>query len=89
MPVCRKLHDDSHHRILRCEFAPSVGHERHFHRQHFGYTIAGGGVRITDSRGTRELDLATGSSFASQGVDWHEVLNIAETTMVFLIIEPK
>jgi len=89
VPVCDKLHEDSDHRILRCTFPPSVGHERHFHVRHFGYAIAGGRMRITDSSGTREVDPATGSSFASDGVAWHEVLNIGESTVVYLIIEPK
>jgi len=89
VPVCEKLHEDSDQRILRCTFLPSVGHQRHFHDRHFGYAIAGGRMRITDSSGTREVDLATGSSFASDGVAWHEVLNIGDSTVVFLIIEPK
>ena len=89
VPVCELLHEDSDQRILRCTFPPSVGHERHFHGRHFGYAIAGGRMRITDSGGTREVELATGSSFASDGVAWHEVLNIGSSTVVFLIIEPK
>jgi quercetin dioxygenase-like cupin family protein len=88
-PVCAVLHDDAHQRVLRCTFPPSVGHERHFHARHFGYVLAGGRMRITDARGTREADLATGSTFASDGFDWHEVVNVGETTTVFLIIEPK
>ena len=88
-PVCEKLHEDADQRILRCTFPPGVGHERHYHDEHFGYTIAGGRMRITDSSGTREVDLATGISFASDGVVWHEVLNIGDSTTVFLIVEPK
>ena len=87
--VCEKLHENSDQRILRCTFPPGVGHERHFHDQHFGYTIAGGRMKITDSSGTREVDLATGISFVSDGVVWHEVLNIGDSTTVFLIVEPK
>jgi len=87
--VCEKLHEDSDQRILRCTFPPGVGHERHFHDRHFGYTIAGGRMKITDSSGNREVDLATGISFASDGVAWHEVLNIGDSTTVFLIVEPK
>ena len=88
-PVCEKLHEDLDNRILRCSFPPSTGHERHYHDRNFGYAIAGGRMRITDASGTREVDLATGSSFVSDGVDWHEVLNIGETTVVYLIIEPR
>ncbi len=88
-PVCEQLEESSDQRILRCTFAPSVGHERHFHNRHFGYAIAGGRMRITDSSGTREVELATGSSYTSDGVAWHEVVNIGSSTTVFLIIEPK
>lgn len=88
-PVCEKLHEDSENRILRCSFPPAAGHERHFHRRHFGYAIAGGRARITDSSGSREVKLVTGSSFASDGVAWHEVVNIGDSTIVYLIIEPK
>jgi hypothetical protein len=88
-PVCEKLLDDARQRILRCSFAPGVGHERHFHAPHFGYTIVGGRMQITDSDGIREIDVPTGSSFRSDGVDWHEVLNVGETTSVFLIVEAK
>ena len=88
-PVCERLDEDDRQRVLRCTFAPGVGHERHFHAPHFGYAIAGGRMRITDETGVREVDLATASSFTSEGVDWHEVLNVGNTTVVYLIAEPK
>jgi mannose-6-phosphate isomerase-like protein (cupin superfamily) len=88
-PVCEKLHEDAEHRILRCSFAPGVGHERHFHARHFGYAISGGRMRITDHTGTREVDLASGSSFTSDGVAWHEVVNIGTSTVTYLIVEPR
>lgn len=88
-PVCEKLHEDADQRILRCSFPPGVGHERHFHPRHFGYAISGGRMRITDANGTRDVDLATGSSFTSGGVAWHEVVNAGDTTVVYLIVEPK
>ena len=88
-PVCEKLHEDDDHRILRCTFPPGVGHERHFHRRHFGYAISGGRVRIIDASGTRELSLETGSSYSSDGVAWHEIENIGDTTIVYLIVEPR
>ena len=88
-PVCEQLHDDARHRVLRCTFAPGVGHERHYHDAHFGYAIAGGRMRLTDADGSREVDLATGSSYVSEGVAWHEVLNVGDTTVVYLIVEPR
>lgn len=88
-PVCELLHEDSYQRILRCKFAPDTGHERHFHAPHFGYAIEGGRMQITDSAGVREVDLPTGSSFTSEGVEWHEVRNVGGTTVTYLIIERK
>jgi quercetin dioxygenase-like cupin family protein len=87
--VCEKLHDDEHQRILRCTFPPGVGHERHFHPRHFGYALSGGRMRITDAKGVREVDIATGSSFSSEGVAWHEGLNVGDTQVQYLMIEPR
>ena len=87
--VCETLHDDASQRILRCTFPPGVGHERHYHPPHFGYALSGGRVRMTDDRGTRELELQAGSHFTSQGTAWHEILNIGDTTVAYLIVEPK
>lgn len=88
-PVCQRLHEDAVQRILRCTFPPGVGHERHTHVAHFGYALSGGRMRITDERGVREVELATGSSYSSGGTPWHEVLNVGETTVVYLIVEPR
>jgi len=87
--VCELLRDDARQRVLRCTFPPGIGHERHFHAPNFGYALSGGRVRITDPGGTREVDLATGSSFWSDGTAWHEIVNIGDTTVVYLIVEPK
>jgi uncharacterized protein (TIGR02246 family) len=87
--VCEKLHEDLEQRILRCTFAPGVGHERHYHRAHFGYAVAGGRMRINDASGTREMALPAGSSYTSDGVAAHDVLNVGDSTVVYLIVEPK
>ena len=88
-PVCEKLHEDLDHRILRCTFPPGVGHELHYHKPHFGYTLAGGRMRLTDASGTREVDLTTGNTAVSEGTPGHEVLNVGDSTVVYLVVEPK
>jgi quercetin dioxygenase-like cupin family protein len=87
--VCEVLQDNAKLRVLKCTFKPGVGHEKHYHNAHFAYTLSGSKMRINDTTGTREVDVATGSSFFSDGVVWHEALNIGDSTAVFLIIEPK
>lgn len=88
-PVCERLLEDDSQRIPRCTFPPGGGHDLHVHRPHFGYAISGGRMRITDANGVREAAIATGSTFTSTGVHWHEVLNVGDTTVQYLIVESK
>ena len=88
-PVCELLQDTEELRALRCVFAPGVGHERHYHSAHFGYIIEGGLMRITDNDGTRNQETPAGASWVSDGVEWHEVVNIGESKTVYIIVEPK
>jgi quercetin dioxygenase-like cupin family protein len=88
-PVCEVLQDNAKQRILKCSFPPGVGHEKHYHNPHFGYTLKGSKFRITDQNGTKEVNVPSGSIFSKDEVTWHEVLNIGDSTAVFLIIEPK
>lgn len=87
--VCEVLEDDATVRVLRCTFPPGVGHEMHEHAPHFGYTLKGSKFRITDEKGTRELDVPTGYNFFKKEGSTHEVQNIGDSLAVFLIIEPK
>lgn len=87
--VCELLQETDELRAMRCTFPPGIGHERHYHAPHVGYIVEGGTMRITDANGTREQETPAGASWASEGVDWHEALNIGETTTVYIIVEPK
>ena len=87
--VCEKLSEDKHESILRCTFAPGIGHEKHQHNANFGYAISGGKMQITDENGSRVVKLGTNSHFESTGTKWHQILNVGETTVVYLIIESK
>jgi quercetin dioxygenase-like cupin family protein len=87
--VCEVIDDNDKLRVLKCTFAPNVGHEKHYHNPHYGYTIAGSRFRIKDSTGTKEVNVPTGYSFSKDKISTHEVLNIGDSTAVFLIIEYK
>ena len=87
--VCKVLVDNERVRTLKCSFPPGVGHEKHYHKAHFGYTLAGSKFKISDTTGTREVDIPTGYDFYNEKVEWHEVINIGDSTAVFLIVEPK
>ena len=87
--VCEVVKETDDVRILKCVFPPGVGHEKHYHAPHTGYTLSGGKFRMTDSSGTRTVDVPSGTSFGNDQVSIHEVLNVGETTGQFLIIETK
>jgi quercetin dioxygenase-like cupin family protein len=87
--VCEIIRENDKIRTLKCTFPPGVGHEPHYHAEHFGYTIKGSKFRITDKMGTREVNVPTGYEFYNESIEWHEVLNIGDSTAIFLIVEPK
>lgn len=88
-PICEKLFENDKLRTARCTFPPGGGHERHFHPPHWGYIVSGGTMRITDASGTHDRVLTAGSSWWSDGIAWHEAVNIGNTTAVYIIVEPK
>ena len=87
--VCEVLFEDDDTIVLKSTFAPGVGHEKHYHNPHFGYTLAGSVFKITDEKGTRTVDVKTNSSFSKAEISEHEVLNVGDSTGVFLIVEKK
>lgn len=87
--VCEVIQENESIRILKCVFPPGVGHEKHYHQPHSGYTLAGGEFQITDSTGTRTVNVPTGYVFGNEELSMHEVLNVGEKTGEFLIIEYK
>lgn len=87
--VCELLHEDEMIRAIRCTYPPGVGQERHYHPPYFGYVLQGGTLRTTTASGTREGSGTVGASFQSSGVEWHEMVNVGETTAQYLIIEQK
>ncbi|MDO6622069.1 cupin domain-containing protein [Oceanihabitans sp. 1_MG-2023] len=87
--VCKVIHEDKKLRILKCTFAPGVGHEKHKHQPHFGYTLQGGTFKITDTTGTKTVHVKTGTTWSKDKVTQHEVLNVGDSTSVYLIVEHK
>lgn len=87
--VCEVAHETNKVRVLKCTFPPKVGHEKHKHKPHFGYTINGSTFQIIDDKGVREVNVKTGTQFSKDIITEHEVLNVGDSTAVFLIVEHK
>jgi quercetin dioxygenase-like cupin family protein len=86
--VCELLFEDRSVRVARCVFPPGTGHEKHYHNPHFGYVLAGGDLRIQDSKGVREVSTSAGGSWSTSSVTVHEALNIGDNTTSYLVVEP-
>lgn len=46
-------------------------------------------LRITDADGTEERTFGDGASWWSDGVEWHEVVNVGDEESIYLVFEPK
>jgi quercetin dioxygenase-like cupin family protein len=86
---CEKLFEDEKIRVARCTFPPGVGHERHFHPPHYLYVLGAGRVQVTDAKGTRDADVTPGVFRANPRIEWHEILNIGDTPLQYLVMEIK
>jgi beta-alanine degradation protein BauB len=88
-PICELLYENADVRTARCTFPPGGGHDKHYHPPHWGYIIQGGTMRITTAAGTTERVLKSGTSWWSDGIAWHEPINVGTETAVYIIVEPK
>lgn len=88
--VCEVLNEDARVRVLRCTFAPGVGHEMHYHPPHFGYVLSGEStMQITTDVGVADRPVRPGQSFSSDSEIRHAALNIGDEATIYLIVEKK
>ena len=87
--TCEVLFEAATMTAARCVFPPGVGHEKHYHRPHFGYVLEGGTLRISDADGDRVVTTEAGSSWSTEEVTVHEAMNTGDTTTSYLIVEPR
>lgn len=88
-PTCKMLHEDASMRFIQCDFPPGAGHEKHFHPAHYNYVLRGGKARVTTAAGTRDTELVSGSVRMNPAIEWHEVVNLGDAPLSFLIVEPR
>ena len=88
--TCELLDEYEQVRILRCTFPPGVGHERHSHPTgDFGYVLSGGKMQVTNAKGTEVVEDKVGDHWVSGPIEWHEAVNVGDTTLSYLIVEMK
>jgi len=86
---CEKLFEDAQIHIARCTFPSGAMHVCHSHPSYISYVLSGGKAQIQDEKGARQVELCTGSHVDVPPVSWHELTNIGDTTLQFLIVEKK
>jgi quercetin dioxygenase-like cupin family protein len=86
---CEKLYEDAQLLVARCTFPPGSKHVKHFHPGVLSYVLSGGKAQIEDAKGTRQVEPRTGSYNNSPPVPWHELTNVGDTTISYLLIERK
>jgi quercetin dioxygenase-like cupin family protein len=88
--TCELLGEYEQVRVLRCTFPPGVGHERHTHAKgDFGYVLSGGKMQVTSAKGTEVSEDKVGDHWVSGPIEWHEAVNVGDTTLTYLIVEMK
>lgn len=87
--TCELLFEDEKVRVARCVFPPGVGHEKHYHNPHFGYTLEGSTLLIQDASGENEVVTEAGMTWSTDSITVHQALNIGDTTTSYLMVEPK
>jgi len=86
---CEKLFEDAQVRIARCTFPPGATHVCHSHPSYVSYVLSGGKAEVQDDKGTRKVDVVAGTFEDVSPLPWHEVANVGETTLQFLVVEKK
>jgi quercetin dioxygenase-like cupin family protein len=72
---CEKLFEDAQIHIARCTFPSGAMHVCHSHPSYISYVLSGGKAQIQDEKGTRQVELSTGSHVNVPPVPWHELTN--------------
>jgi quercetin dioxygenase-like cupin family protein len=86
---CEKLFEDAQIRIARCTFPPGAVHVRHSHPGYLSYVLSGGKGQIHDEKGTRQVEVRSDTYTNNPPIPWHELTNIGDTSLRYLIIERK
>ena len=87
--LCENLHEDDQIRILRCVFPPGAKHLRHQHPANFAYALSGGKFDVQSPTGRTAFEPVADAAMLSARVPWHEVTNIGDTTVRYIVVEMK
>jgi quercetin dioxygenase-like cupin family protein len=86
---CEKLFEDAQVRVVRCTFPPGAVHVCHSDPSYLTYVVSGGQAQVQDDKGTRKIDVVAGAFTSVPPIPWHELTNVGETTLQYVVVEKK
>jgi quercetin dioxygenase-like cupin family protein len=86
---CERLYEDTQILVVRCTFPPGSKHVKHSHPGHFVYPLSDGRAQIENDSGKRNYEVRAGNHINSPPIAWHEMTNIGDTTLSYVIVERK
>jgi quercetin dioxygenase-like cupin family protein len=86
---CEKIFEDTQIRVARCSFPPGAVHVRHSHPGYLTCVLSGGKGQIEDANGKRLVEPRANTCTNSPPIPWHELTNVGDTTLSYLIVERK
>ena len=86
---CEKLFEDAQVRVARCTFPPGAMHVCHSHPSYLSYVVSGGQAQVQDEKGVRKVNVVAGALADVPPTPWHELINVGDTTLQFVVVEKK
>ena len=86
---CEKLFEDAQVLVARCTFPPGAMHVCHSHPSYLSYVVSGGQAQVQDEKGVRKVNVVAGALADVPPTPWHELTNVGDTTLQFVVVEKK
>jgi len=86
---CEKLFEDAQILVARCTFPPGAMHVCHSHPSYLSYVVSGGQAQVQDEKGVRKVNVVAGALADVPPTPWHELTNVGDTTLQFVVVEKK
>jgi quercetin dioxygenase-like cupin family protein len=86
---CEKLFEDDEIRVARCTFPEGTVHVCHARPSYLTYDLSGGLAEVQHDKGKRKIEVVAGAFANVSPIPWHEIADIGETTLQYLLIEKK
>jgi mannose-6-phosphate isomerase-like protein (cupin superfamily) len=64
-------------------------HVCHSHPSYLFYVVSGGQAQVQDEKGVRKVNVVAGAFVDVPPTPWHELTNVGDTTLQYIVVEKK